>query len=230
MSVAKAAVYAAVPVDPHPVAVLSGVNRTLAQLFGEYSSFIAVFHLIYADAGARRLPWPGWRQPGHFRSQGPEALQRGRPALPLGVAEATKCEALAVEMAPGDAAGVLYGRAGQRPRTVAASSTGTSGSRPRNPPSRSVQFAAELCAAIHNDLQSPCRDRTREDDLTLACGPGGGIAGVEQATARSHPRNRNRRRLGPARPNRRRFRGVAAQEHRLYPGTGMAPLRPVGRG
>jgi serine phosphatase RsbU (regulator of sigma subunit) len=182
MSVAKAAIYSAVPADPSPVRVLSSVNKALERLFGDY--FVTAACCLM-DPRTRRaeLALGGGEGPWHFKARTSEIVQEGSPALPLGISEATPYEAATLELDPGDALvfftdglieapnrlGKQYGDVRLKAEVL------------RHGPSS----AAELCAGIRRDFENHCRDCTRADDLTLLVvklvdgeshGPGGGSA------------------------------------------------------
>jgi serine phosphatase RsbU (regulator of sigma subunit) len=164
MSVVKAAIYSAVPVDPRPACVLASVNRTLDRLFGDY--FVTAACCLVDPRGRRaELALAGAARPWHWSAKTGEVLQEGRPALPLGIAEATEYQAAPLDLGPGDALvfftdglveapnprGKQYGD--ERLKTQILRHGRSS--------------AAELCAGIRHDWESHCQDRSREDDVTL---------------------------------------------------------------
>jgi sigma-B regulation protein RsbU (phosphoserine phosphatase) len=164
MSVVKAALYSAVPVDPCPARVLASVNKTLERLFGDY--FVTASCCLVDPRGRRaELALAGTAGPWWFKAKSGEISQEDCPALPLGIAEATEYEATPLELTPGDALvfftdglveasnrrGKQYGNERFRAQVLCHGRSG----------------AADLCAGIRGDWESYCRNHTREDDLTL---------------------------------------------------------------
>jgi serine phosphatase RsbU (regulator of sigma subunit) len=164
MSVVKAALYSAVPVDPRPGRVLASVNKTLGRLFGDY--FVTAVCCLVDPRGRRaELALAGTAGPWWFKAKTGEASQEGRPALPLGIAEATEYEAAPLELDPGDA--LVFSTDGlveapdRRRRQYGDERLAAQVLR------HGRSSAAELCAGIRRDWESHCGDSSREDDLTL---------------------------------------------------------------
>ena len=163
MSVVKAALYSAVPVDPRPARVLASVNKTLERLFGDY--FVTATCCLVDPRGARGACL-GWsRGTMVVQSQDRRGIAERPSRLPLGIAETTAYEAVPLELDKGDA--LVFSTDGL-----------VEGPNPRGKQYGDERVkaqvlchgrssAAGLCEGIRRDFEGHCRDHAREDDLTL---------------------------------------------------------------
>jgi serine phosphatase RsbU (regulator of sigma subunit) len=164
MSIVKTALYSALQFDPHPGAVLTHINHTLAGFLSDH--FVtAVCCLLEPGARRGRFAVAGHPGPLWFQAAKRDVVQQGTPALPLGIAGGTQYAAASLELEAGDALvfstdgiveafdpqGVQYGA--ERFRA--------------NVRRHGRQSAQELCAGIQRDHAKHCKDCPREDDLTL---------------------------------------------------------------
>jgi serine phosphatase RsbU (regulator of sigma subunit) len=164
MSIVKTALYSALQFDPHPGAVLTHINRTLARFLSDH--FVtAVCCLFDPHSRQGRFAVAGHAGPLWFQAATGNVVQQGSPSLPLGIADGTQYAAAALELEAGDALvfstdgiveafdpqGVQYGAARFQANVLR----------------HGRQSAQELCAGIQRDQAMHCKDCVREDDLTL---------------------------------------------------------------
>ena len=164
MCIVKTALHAAVQSDPCPGAVLTSINRVLARFCSD--SFVTAACCLWDPARLQaRLSVAGHPGPLCFRAGTENVVQQSGSGLPLGIAEDTEYAAVPLALGAGDTlvfftdgiveafdpSGAQYGT--ERLEAQVLRNGGAS--------------AQELCASIQRDQERHCKDRIREDDLTL---------------------------------------------------------------
>lgn len=164
MSVVKAALQSAVESDPRPPSVLARVNKAIARLLSDH--FVtAVCCLVDPGRARAEFALAGHACPLWFRAETEDVAQEGGSGLPLGIAEDTEYETTAIALAVGDTFvfstdgiveafdpdGNQYGEQRLKSQVLR----------------HGRSSAHALCAGVRHDLETHCRGRVREDDLTL---------------------------------------------------------------
>ncbi|MGM0488409.1 MAG: PP2C family protein-serine/threonine phosphatase [Planctomycetota bacterium] len=104
MSAVKAALFPAIQSDPRPARILENMNGLVIRLFGDSDvTFVtAVCCLLDASKPRAELALAGHRMPLWFRASTRDVIDKSTGSLPLGVAEDTTYEPVAIELSQGD--------------------------------------------------------------------------------------------------------------------------------
>ena len=164
MSVVKAALYPAVEQDPRPASVLASVNNVVARLFSD--RFVTAACCLVDPTGRdAEIALAGHAGPLWFRVEEEDVSQQNVPSLPLGIAKDNSYETAPIQARTGD---VLVFSTDGIEEAFDSRGNQYGGQRFRSQVLRyGRESAHELCVGVRHDLDAHCKDRIREDDLSL---------------------------------------------------------------